>query len=92
MGVTMKTVKVMDIFVAAVVLVLCFSTLAAATSCEDLKNLTLPEVTINLAESSPAGDNPPPVGTLPMPICRVVGKIDENINFEVWMPAKNQKL
>jgi hypothetical protein len=26
-----------------------------------------------------------------MSICRVVGKIDENINFELWMPAKNQK-
>jgi feruloyl esterase len=44
-----------------------------------------------IAESLPAGDNPPPVGTLPMSICRVVGKIDENINFELWMPAKNQK-
>jgi feruloyl esterase len=87
----MKIAKIFVTFVAAVISVLCFSTFVTAWSCEDLENLTLPGVTI-IAESLPAGANPPPVGTLPMPICRVVGKIDENINFEVWMPAKNQKL
>jgi feruloyl esterase len=88
----MKIAKIFGTFVTAVIVVLCFSTFAAAGSCEDLKNLTLLEVTITSAVSLPAGANPDPVGTLPMPICRVEGTINTNIKFEVWMPANNQKL
>jgi feruloyl esterase len=90
--VTMKIAKIVGMSVSAVVLVFCFSTFAAACSCEDLEELTLSGVTITSAESLSAGTNPAPVGTLPIPICRVVAKIDDNINFEVWLPANNQKL
>jgi hypothetical protein len=91
-GVTMKTIKVMDIFVAAVVLVLCFSTLAAAASCESLTSLVLPDTEIMSAQLVPAGGSLPGGTVAPMDVCRVQGAISSNINFEVWMPAKNQRL
>src|SRR5262245_42300043 len=47
------------------VLLLCSDTAPAQTSCDNLKNLTLPNTTITLAQSLPAGSNPAPVGNLP---------------------------
>ena len=43
--------------------------------------------TITLAELRPAGANPAPVGTIPVPICRVVGVTTPAVKFEVWMPS-----
>jgi hypothetical protein len=68
-------------------------TAAAATNCEDLAHLTLPDTTIT-AVTVPAGDFTPPQGAplhgLPA-FCRVTGVIkpssDSNIQFEVWMPS-----
>jgi feruloyl esterase len=67
---------------------------AYAATCEALKNLALPQVTITLAESRPAGAFTPPAGKpvdkLPA-FCRVAGVIrptaDSHIEFETWMPA-----
>src|SRR5215475_5737636 len=71
---------------------------ARATTCESLATLVLPDTTITLAKSEPAG-----TFTIPKPIdfsgspldnlpafCRVAGEIkptqDSDIKFEVWMP------
>ncbi len=75
------------------------STVSAAATCESLAALTLPDTTITLAKSEPAGtftlSKPfplpaPPLDNLPA-FCRVAGEIkptkDSDIKFEVWMPA-----
>jgi feruloyl esterase len=50
-------------------------------------SLNLPETTITLVESLPAGPNPSPVGNIALPICRVRGVITPAILFEIWMPT-----
>src|SRR5262245_12726428 len=63
---------------------------AATTASCTLKtfaDLNLPETTIMLVESLPAGPNPSPVGNIALPICRVRGVITPAILFEVWMPT-----
>ncbi len=74
---------------------------AAATTCEDLASLKLPDTTITLAQSVAAGaftPPPDPFGFSPAVLfknvpafCRVTGVIkptsDSNIQFEVWMPS-----
>src|ERR1041385_8801524 len=63
---------------------------AAQMSCQAQAGLGPPDTTINLAQSLPAWANPAPVGTIPVAICRVAGKIaptsDSDIRFEVWLP------
>jgi feruloyl esterase len=64
----------------------------AQMTCEDLAGLSLPDTTIMLAQSVPAGTFDPPGGTPPIAVsaCRVTGSIaptaDSDIRFEVWMP------
>ncbi|MEJ2009509.1 MAG: tannase/feruloyl esterase family alpha/beta hydrolase [Acidobacteriota bacterium] len=82
-----------------------FTALLAATSfaqqsCESLSRLKLPQTTISMAVSVPAGEFPLP-NALPgnhssvkVPaFCRVAGVIkptaDSDIRFEVWMPNRN---
>src|SRR5882672_3987277 len=60
---------------------------AAPTSCADMAALALPDTTITLAQALPAGANPSPVGTVALPICRVVGVTKPAVQFEVWMPT-----
>src|SRR5262245_55678899 len=62
---------------------------AASAPCtiETFAGLNLPETTITLVESRPAGQNPAPVGNIALPICRVRGVITPAILFEVWMPT-----
>src|SRR6267143_4329509 len=61
---------------------------AQPIACADLKAaVSIPDTTITLAELRPAGANPNPVGTLPVPICRVVGVTKPAVQFEVWMPT-----
>ncbi|TMH85763.1 MAG: tannase/feruloyl esterase family alpha/beta hydrolase [Betaproteobacteria bacterium] len=61
---------------------------AQPIACADLKAaLSIPDTTITLAELRTAGANPNPVGTLPVPICRVVGENKPAVQFEVWMPT-----
>ncbi len=70
------------------------ATASAATTCESLAGLKLPDTTIATATAVPPGTfNPPegqPLRDLPA-FCRVAGVIkpsaDSNIQFEVWMPA-----
>src|SRR5229473_567142 len=58
-------------------------------ACADLKTkLSIADTTITLAELRPAGANPAPVGTIPVPICRVVGVTKPAVQFEVWMPSE----
>jgi hypothetical protein len=67
---------------------------ARAASCETLADLKLPNTTITLAATAPAGAFTPPYGpaleNLP-PFCRVAGRIaatgDSDIYFEAWLPA-----
>jgi hypothetical protein len=67
---------------------------ARAASCEGLSTVKLPNTTITVAQSVPAGTFAPPYGDavakLPS-FCRVAGVIkptnDSYIRFEVWMPG-----
>jgi feruloyl esterase len=67
---------------------------AAAATCESLTGAALPDTSITIAQSVPAGAFTPPYGSaidkLPA-FCRVAGVIeptrDSYIRFEVWMPA-----
>src|SRR5437879_4472858 len=61
--------------VAAVALAFGAGAVSAAQpkSCADLAKLALPDTTITLSQELPAGTNPNPVGTIALPICRVVG-------------------
>lgn len=58
-------------------------------ACEALKNLSLPDTTITVAEmeapgwKSPQGDSQVVVNVA---MCRVAGTITPSINFEVWLP------
>src|SRR6204780_344482 len=70
--------------------------LLAATSCENLANLSLPHATVTLAQAVGAGQLTLPAGpnfgNLPA-ICRVAATLkptsDSDIKVEVWMPASN---
>src|SRR5260370_37261463 len=67
----------------------------AATPCEALARLKLPDASIASAESVPTGSFTPPGGNKPIAnlpaFCRLAGAIspvaDSNIRFEVWMPS-----
>jgi hypothetical protein len=67
-----------------------------APNCEGLAAIRLPNTTIAVAESRPAGEFTPPGGkpivNLPA-FCRVAGSIkpsqDSDIRFEVWLPSAN---
>jgi feruloyl esterase len=64
---------------------------AAATTApcipKTFEDLNLPETTITMVESLPAGTNAAPVGNIALPICRVRGVIAPANLFEVWMPT-----
>ena len=49
--------------------------------------LGLPQTSITLVQSLPAGTHPAPVGTIEAPICRVRGVFAPENNFEVWLPT-----
>src|SRR6266542_5817672 len=67
---------------------------AAATSCEDLAQLSLPHATITAAQTVTGGSFTPPGATTALTglpdFCRVAGTAtptsDSIINFEVWIP------
>lgn len=68
-------------------------TLAVAqTPCENLKTLALPNVTITLATSVPAGSfalPSPPNRSVTVPaFCRVAATVAPEVKFELWMPAQ----
>ena len=56
-------------------------------ACADLTGVRLDDTTITLAQPLPAGANANPVGTIALPICRVVGVTDPAVQFEVWLPS-----
>ncbi len=70
---------------------------ADATTCETLLTANLPNVTINSAESIPAGIYQPPGSPVAFPslpaFCRVTATVtpapDSSISIEVWLPDKN---
>ena len=62
---------------------------AAATPCERLIDLDLPDTTITHAESTAAVGFTPPGGSAALDapaFCRVAGVIAPAVNFEVWLP------
>jgi feruloyl esterase len=69
---------------------------AAQQTCERLTSLSLPGVTITLAQSVAAGSFTPPAARAPVTVpafCRVAGTITPEVHFELWMPAAwNKKL
>jgi feruloyl esterase len=69
---------------------------AAQQRCEDLTRLVLPNVTISVAASVPAGKYTAPGENTPIDapaFCRVAGAVAPEIKFELWMPAQwNRKL
>ncbi len=64
----------------------------AGTTCEGLTSVALPDTTISLAQSIPAGTftppGNPPIANLPA-FCRVAGVTLPAIKFEVWLPLQN---
>ena len=63
---------------------------SAGMACEDLAGLSLPNTTITSAEFTLAGSYGPPGPSqivVPVDICWVVGYVDTEINFGVWMPV-----
>ena len=61
-----------------------------AMSCAAIASLALPDTTIRLAESTPAGPFLPPGASQPLQVpafCRVAATTDPAIEFEVWLPA-----
>ena len=100
--------RVLSVFASVSVASLVFSTLVvapvtmtAATSCESLTALTLPNTTVDLAQTTPAGGFTQPgargggrggdaASTLPA-FCRVAATVkpssDSDIKIEVWLPA-----
>src|SRR6185295_743495 len=56
-------------------------------ACGELTGLRLEDTTITLGQLLPAGANPNPVGTIALPICRVVGVTEPAVQFEVWLPS-----
>src|SRR5215216_4528483 len=84
--------------VLAIASIITIVSVGSAASCESLATLTLPSLTIAVAESRPAGEFTPPIaGAKPIAnlpgFCRVAGAIkpssDSDIRFEVWLPASN---
>src|SRR5262245_11659516 len=80
------------ILVLSIALIITVSLVPAAAmtapcAIETFASLNLPETTIMLVESLPAGQNPSPVGNIALPICQVRGVIAPAILFEVWMPT-----
>ena len=62
---------------------------AKPIACADLKaTLSIADTTITLSQLLPAGANPSPVGTIALPICRVVGVTLPAVQFEVWLPSE----
>ena len=61
----------------------------AGWSCDELTALDLPDTTITLAESVPAGPFLPPGGSESIEVpsfCRVAGVTTPAVRFEVWLP------
>lgn len=56
--------------------------------CEELKNLNLPEVTIHAAVNIKAGERYDDKPAEDVPICKVIGTIGAEINFELLLPLK----
>lgn len=80
-----------------ILFVLLFAVPAGAATCESLRDLKLPDTTIAVAQTVPAGEFAPPgsgsSGFRSLPaFCRVAGSIaptpDSDIRFEVWLPAE----
>jgi feruloyl esterase len=74
---------------------LCAAGAYAASTCEDLAGLKLPDTTIQTAQSVPAGDyaTPDKVTRTAMPaFCRVVASVkdapDSDIRIEMWLPKE----
>ena len=64
---------------------------AEPMSCATLADLALPETTITMAVSVPAGPFTPPGAARPLqvpPFCRVAAMTEPAINFEVWLPEE----
>jgi feruloyl esterase len=59
------------------------------TACAELTGLNLKDTVIESAQLLPAGANPAPVGTIAVPICRVVGVGSPAVRFEVWLPSED---
>ena len=57
--------------------------------CTALTGLKLKDTTIESAQLLPAGANPAPVGTIAVPICRVVAVTSPAVRFEVWLPSED---
>jgi hypothetical protein len=75
--------------------VLCHPAVGLAATCESLAERVFANSTIHTAHVVPAGQFNAPSGranasppSIPVPaFCRVIGRIQPTINFEVWLPT-----
>jgi feruloyl esterase len=79
--------------IQSLLITLAITTSPAATTCVNLKALTIPNVTITAAATQPAGPFTPPGSRNPIMLpefCRIEGVArptsDSEIRFEVWIP------
>src|SRR6476660_6171213 len=79
--------------IQSLLITLAITTSPAATTCVNLKALTIPNVTITAAGTQPAGPFTPPGSRNPIMLpafCRIEGVArptsDSEIRFEVWIP------
>jgi Tannase and feruloyl esterase len=75
----------------AVAAVMFYAAPAAADSCSNLMNVSLPNTVITLAQTYTAGQTVSGTTKAPVGLCRVAGTIkpgnQSNIHFEVWIPT-----
>jgi feruloyl esterase len=92
---TLKTIVLPALLIAPFQL---HADVASAASCESLRSLALPNVTITAAASVAAGPFQAPGTPAPPPVvlpahCRVTAVLtpssDSRIAVEIWMPAEN---
>jgi Tannase and feruloyl esterase len=99
---TITAMKTIHGICAGLLGLLASTTTLHAADCDSLKQLSLPDTTITLAEQVTSGDLSGPGIDKPLhdlpPFCRVTGILhptaDSEIRFEVWLPEKdwNQRL
>jgi hypothetical protein len=90
----MRTIATQAVIAALIMIATVGALPARGADCATLLNAKLPDTTITVAQSAPAGKFSPPYGApvdkLPA-FCRVAGVIrptsDSDIHFEVWLPA-----
>jgi feruloyl esterase len=87
----LKSINVFAVFACLTLVVSDTRASSAATTCEGLTGLSLPDTKITIAQSYIVGQLVTGISSAPAGLCRVAGTVkpssDSNIQFEVWIPT-----